>query len=114
VAAPERAAPVATPAPAPPDAATPPASGTPTVHDARTMSAPIRPAPQPARTPPPAAPTSSIELRRDLQLAPDEWLAHVRELLHEGRRQQAIESLRLFRRAHPRAPLPPELEPLAN
>ncbi len=47
------------------------------------------------------APSSSAELRRDMQLAPDAWLAHIRHLLRQGRRQQAIESLRLFRNAHP-------------
>lgn len=57
---------------------------------------------------------SSVELRRDTQLAPDAWLAHIRQLLREGRRQQAIESLQLFRRAHPDRVLPQELQDLAD
>jgi hypothetical protein len=47
------------------------------------------------------APSGSAELRRDTQLAPEDWLAHIRQLLQQGRRQQAVESLRLFRRMHP-------------
>ncbi|HEU4665301.1 MAG TPA: hypothetical protein VFS55_14830 [Dokdonella sp.] len=62
----------------------------------------------------PAPPSSSVELRRDMQLAPDDWLAHVRQLLRQGRRQQAIESLRLFHSAHPRYPLPRELSALLD
>ncbi|HEY6943454.1 MAG TPA: hypothetical protein VI238_18535, partial [Dokdonella sp.] len=62
----------------------------------------------------PAPPSSSVELRRDMQLAPDDWLAHVRQLLRQGRRQQAIESLRLFHQAHPRYPLPADLHALLD
>lgn len=62
----------------------------------------------------PTPPSSSVELRRDMQLAPEDWLAHIRQLLHQGRRQQAIESLRLFRNAHPRHPLPDELRALLD
>lgn len=58
------------------------------------------------------APSSSVELRRDMQLAPDAWLAHIHQLLRQGRRQQAIESLRLFRNAHPQYPLSAELQAL--
>lgn len=60
------------------------------------------------------APSSSVELRRDMQLDPDTWLAHIEELLRQGRRQQAIESLRLFRNAHPRHALPHELRALLD
>lgn len=60
------------------------------------------------------SPSSSVELRRDTQLAPDAWLAHIRQLLRQGRRQQAIESLQLFRRAHPDWVLPQELQDLAD
>lgn len=60
----------------------------------------------------PPAPSSSVELRRDTQLAPDEWLAHIQQLLDQGRRQQALESLRLFRSAHPERPLPDALQAL--
>lgn len=62
----------------------------------------------------PTAPSTSAELRRDMQLAPADWLAHIRQLLHQGRRQQAAESLRLFRRAHPDWTLPPELDALSD
>lgn len=62
----------------------------------------------------PPSPSTSVELRRDMQLAPQDWLAHIRQLLHQGRRQQAIESLRLFRRAHPDWQLSAELEALSR
>jgi hypothetical protein len=58
--------------------------------------------------------SSSVELRRDVQLDPDTWLAHIEQLLRQGRRQQAIESLRLFRNAHPRHALPDELRALLD
>jgi hypothetical protein len=57
---------------------------------------------------------SSIELRRDLQLAPEDWLAHIHQLLRQGRRQQATESLRLFQRAHPDWTIPDDLRPLLH
>jgi hypothetical protein len=60
------------------------------------------------------APTSSAELRRDMQLAPEDWLAHIQQLLRQGRRQQAIESLQLFRRAHPDWQLSDELRALSE
>ena len=60
------------------------------------------------------APSSSLELRRDMQLDADTWLAHIEQLLHQGRRQQAIESLRLFRNAHPHHALPGELRALLD
>ncbi|GAA0709189.1 hypothetical protein [Dokdonella soli] len=60
------------------------------------------------------SPSGSVELRRDMQLAPEDWLAHIRQLLHQGRRQQATESLRLFRLAHPDWQLPDELRPLLD
>ncbi|RYD16772.1 MAG: hypothetical protein EOP90_02030 [Lysobacteraceae bacterium] len=58
------------------------------------------------------APSASVQLRRDQQLEPTEWLAHVRELLRDGRRQQASESLRLFHRTHPRHEVPADLRHL--
>ncbi len=64
------------------------------------------------RTEAPPAPLSSVELRRDMQLAPDDWLAHIEQLLHQGRRQQAIESLRLFQHVYPNRSLPPNLHAL--
>lgn len=60
------------------------------------------------------APSSSAELRRDIQLAPEVWLARIQQLLRQGRRQQAIESLQLFRRAHPDWQLPEELRTLED
>lgn len=64
---------------------------------------------------PAAAPlSSSVELRRDLQLAPEDWLSHIHQLLRQGRRQQATESLRLFRRAHPDWSIPDDLRPLLD
>ena len=50
---------------------------------------------------PQSTPSSSVELRRDMQLAPEDWLAHIHQLIRQGRRQQAAESLRLFMRTHP-------------
>jgi hypothetical protein len=60
----------------------------------------------------PTLPSSSIELQRDMQLAPPEWLAHVRDLMQQGRRQQATESLRLFVRTHPEHRVPADLREL--
>jgi len=60
----------------------------------------------------PTPPSGSIELRRDMALAPQDWLAHIRQLKHQGRMQQASESLRLFQRAHPDWTIPDELRPL--
>jgi hypothetical protein len=62
----------------------------------------------------PPAPSSSVELRRDMQLSPGDWLAHIEQLLHQGRRQQALDSLRLFRRVHPDQHLSDELRALEN
>jgi hypothetical protein len=85
------------------EAKTPPAS------DALDQAMPNR-----FRTNSPPAPSGSVELRRDMQLAPDAWLAHIGQLLHQGRRQQAIDSLRLFRRMHPAEAVPPELRALED
>jgi hypothetical protein len=62
-----------------------------------------------------SSPTSisgSVELRRDMQLAPQDWLSHIRLLRRQGRTQQASESLRLFARAHPDWTIPDDLRPL--
>lgn len=64
--------------------------------------------PMPSTTPP----SGSVELRRDMQLAPQDWLSHIHQLLHQGRRQQATESLRLFQRVHPDWQIPDDLLPL--
>jgi len=60
------------------------------------------------------SPSSSVELRRDMQLDADTWLAHIEQLLRQGRRQQAIESLRLFHNAHPHHALPDKLRALLD
>jgi hypothetical protein len=62
----------------------------------------------------PTLPSSSVELQRDMQLAPPDWLAHIRDLMQQGRRQQATESLRLFVRAHPEHRVPPDLRELLD
>jgi hypothetical protein len=62
------------------------------------------------RAAPSASPSSSIELQRDTRLSPDDWLSHIRELVRQDRRQQAIESLRLFVRAHPERHVPDDLQ----
>ena len=62
----------------------------------------------------PTLPSSSIELQRDMQLAPSDWLAHIRDLMQQGRRQQATESLRLFVRAHPERRVPEDLRELLD
>lgn len=62
----------------------------------------------------PTPQTGSVELQRDMQLAPDDWLAHIRQLDQQGRRQQATESLRLFRRAHPDWTIPEDLRALLD
>jgi len=69
---------------------------------------------KPARSTTGPAPTSSAELHRDMQLAPEDWLTHIQQLLRQGRRQQAIESLQLFRRAHPDWQLSDELRALSE
>ncbi|MET0232557.1 MAG: hypothetical protein ABW186_16620 [Rhodanobacteraceae bacterium] len=72
-------------------------------------------APERARMPAsPTVPSGSVELRRDMQLPPREWLSHIRELEQQGRHQQAIESLRLFIRAHPDRKVPADLQPLLD
>jgi len=60
----------------------------------------------------PTPPSGSVELRRDMQLAPQDWLSHIRLLRRQGRTQQASESLRLFARAHPDWTIPDDLRPL--
>ncbi|HKE48681.1 MAG TPA: hypothetical protein VKB52_11500 [Rhodanobacteraceae bacterium] len=62
----------------------------------------------------PTVPSGSIELQRDMQLAPHDWLAHIRQLMQQGRTQQATESLRLFVRSHPDVRVPDDLSPLLD
>jgi hypothetical protein len=65
-------------------------------------------APEPAQSRAPA-PTTSVQLRENMRLAPELWLAEIQRLLRQGHRQQAIENLRLFRRMHPDWQLSDEL-----
>jgi hypothetical protein len=60
----------------------------------------------------PTPPSSSVELQRDMQLSPQDWLAHIRDLMQQDRRQQATESLRLFVRMHPDQRVPGDLREL--
>lgn len=62
----------------------------------------------------PTLPSASVELRRDMQLSPEDWLAHIHQLIRQGRRQQASESLRLFVRAHPDWEIPDDLRRLLD
>jgi hypothetical protein len=66
------------------------------------------------RAAPSAPPSSSVELQQDTQLSPDDWLSRIRELVRQDRRQQAIESLHLFVRAHPDWRVPDDLQPLLD
>lgn len=60
------------------------------------------------------APTTSVQLRQNMHLPPEDWLAEILRLQREGHRQQAIENLRLFRRMHPDWMLPDELLQLSR
>lgn len=60
------------------------------------------------------APSSSVKLRQNMHLAPQDWLAEIVRLKNAGRRQEAIENLRLFRRMHPDWQLSDELRRLAE
>ncbi len=60
------------------------------------------------------APSSSVKLRQNMQLTPQDWLAEIVRLKNAGRRQEAIENLRLFRRMHPDWQLSDELRRLAE
>jgi hypothetical protein len=52
------------------------------------------------------------DLQRDLHRTPADWLAHIRRLLQQGQRQEALQSLDLFRRTHPDQPVPDDLRTL--
>ncbi|HET9032531.1 MAG TPA: hypothetical protein VFN25_06460 [Dokdonella sp.] len=78
--------------------------------NAEVMSAPKAAAEQ-SRVP---SPNSSVKLRRNMHLAPQDWLAEIVRLKEAGRRQEAIENLRLFRRMHPDWQLSDELRRLAE
>ena len=78
--------------------------------NAATMNAPKATTEQ-SRVP---SPSSSVKLRRNMHLAPQDWLAEIVRLKNSGRRQEAIENLRLFRRIHPDWQLSDELRRLAE
>ena len=109
------APPPAPPAPAEPQPATVPAPAGDAAAGARkaaTAAEPVREQAdslQAAREPSSALPS---DLQRDLQRTPADWLAHIRDLLQQGRRQQALQSLDLFRRTHPDQPVPDDLRTL--
>ncbi len=109
------APPPAPPAPAEPQPATVPAPAGDAAAGARkaaTAAEPVREQAdslQAAREPSPALPS---DLQRDLQRTPADWLAHIRDLLQQGQRQQALQSLDLFRRTHPDQPVPDDLRTL--
>lgn len=77
--------------------------------NAAVMSAPK--AAEQSRAP---SPNSSIKLRQNMRLAPQDWLAEIVRLKNLGRRQEAIENLRLFRRMHPDWQLSDELRRLSE
>ncbi len=68
--------------------------------------------PKAARERMPAAPSTSMKLRANMQLAPDAWIAEIRRLADAGQLQQAIENLRLFQRMHPDWPVDEDLRRL--
>lgn len=60
------------------------------------------------------APSSSATLRRNMRLAPQDWLAEIVRLKREGHRQQAVENLLLFRRQYPDWALSDDLRKLSE
>lgn len=71
-----------------------------------------RPARERVRDASPEALTRSAEIHNDMRLPPDAWIRRIQWLLDEGRDEQALESLRLLRRAHPDVELPDDLRNL--
>jgi hypothetical protein len=78
--------------------------------NASSMRAP-KPVAEQSRAP---SPSSSVKLRQNMHLPAQEWLAEIMRLKREGRRQEAIDNLRLFRRMHPDWELSAELRQLAE
>ncbi len=78
--------------------------------NAATMSAP-KTAVEQSRAP---SPNSSVKLRQNMRLAPQDWLAEIVRLKNAGRQQEAVENLRLFRRMHPDWQLSDELRRLSE
>lgn len=58
------------------------------------------------------APSASMRLHRNIQLDPEAWLGEIIRLEEQGRHQEAIENLRLFRRKYPDHALPDALRNL--
>ena len=58
------------------------------------------------------APSASMPLHRNIQLDPEAWLDEIIRLEEQGRHQEAIENLRLFRRKYPDHDLPDVLRKL--
>lgn len=65
-----------------------------------------------ARDASPEALTRSQEIHNDMRMPTDAWIRRIQWLLEQGRDEQALESLRLFRRAHPDFELPSDLKDL--
>jgi hypothetical protein len=60
------------------------------------------------------APSRSTLLQNNARLAPGAWIGVMRQLLRDGRREEARENLDLFRRKHPDYKLPPDLKALID
>jgi hypothetical protein len=58
------------------------------------------------------APYSS-ELIRNSRLYPESWIAAIQRLLHEGRRDEALQNLQLFHKKYPNYRLPADLKQLS-
>lgn len=61
----------------------------------------------------PTAPSRSAALARNARLEPKAWIALIQQLVRDGRDVEARENLSLFRRKHPRLPLPDDLAKFA-
>lgn len=59
---------------------------------------------------PMAAPAARMKARNDAVLSADAWLERVRQLIKEGRREDARKELKEFRQHYPNHPVPSELE----
>ena len=58
-------------------------------------------------------PPYSAELMRNSQLYPESWIAAIQRLLHEGRRDEALQNLQLFHKKYPNYRLPADLKQLS-
>lgn len=58
------------------------------------------------------ATASDEELRRNAELAPELWIAEIRQLLKQQRRQAALDNLARFKQKHPQFALPADLREL--